>query len=101
MIEHKEKISIDCDLSFVSFSFMIKEFNNKYKFLPNCIRISVNLLDVAKSILKHIEPKDYQEIKDKIDLGFSFEMNTDFPDYYWQLEGIKDDEKYIIYSLGA
>lgn len=89
------------DLSFTAFFTLLESFKKKFGFLPDTLKIGLDNLDIAKDILKHIEPQDYEAIKDKIDLNFNFKLDDNFPYYYWEISKIIDDMEYILYSEGA
>ena len=97
----KQHLTIDNDLSFVSFYCSLEQFKERFGFLPDTLKIGLDNLDVAKSILKHIEPKDYEELKDKIDLRFIFKLDENFKKYYWEVSKMVGDVEYILYSEGA
>lgn len=97
----KEKVLIDYDLTFTSFFTSLQAFKEKFNLLPDTLKIGLDNLGVAKSILKHIEPQDYETIKDKIDLDFRFKLDEKSPDYYWEISKIVGDIEYILYSNGA
>ena len=101
MSEIRKKIHIDCDLSFCSFYSALDEFNKEFNVLPNTLKVGLDNLNTAKNILKHIDPQDYKIIKDKIDLGFGFELDKNFEEYYWEVSKVVGDKKYILYSNGA
>lgn len=99
----EERVSVDLhtDLCFTNFYVSIENFNKKFGFIPNKLTVGICYIDIAKQIIKFIEPTDYEQIKDKINLEFQFELNKDFPKDYWEISGVKDNKKYILYSKGA
>lgn len=97
----KEHVRVDCDLSFASFYSSLEQFKEKFGFLPDTLRIGLDNIDTTKTILRNIEPQDYDKFKDEIDLNFSFKLNEDFPSYYWEVSKIKNNTEYILYSNGA
>ena len=97
----KESPPVDCDLTFTSFYSILEVFKDRFDFLPKILRVSLIYLDTAKALMHNLLPQDYKDIKDKIDLGFELHLDENYPAFYWQVEGIKDNIKHIIYSNGA
>ena len=104
MIEHKVKMTEDCDFTLITVYEAFRQFDMNFDFFPEVLKVSKVYENVARDIKIPQVPLNKEGaivIKGVEDLGVKFEVDEDLPKYSWQIEGIKDNEKYILYSNGA